>query len=81
MVTPQIPVQINGSMRRLREINIQYRNNNIETKIVGKKVVFPNGNVFREKVTTPRAEDLLFVDETEEEKLKETNVVQSESIH
>ncbi|XP_061170378.1 uncharacterized protein LOC133179702 [Saccostrea echinata] len=80
-ITPQTPVQINESRRRLREINTQYRSNNVETKIIGNKVVFPNGNVFREKVTTPRAEDLLFVDEAEEEKFNEIEVVQSDSIH
>ena len=80
-VTPQTPVQTNENMRRLREINTQYRNKNIETKIVGDKVIFPNGNVYREKVTTPRAEDLLFVDKAEEEKLNEIDVVQSNSAH
>ncbi|XP_062573659.1 uncharacterized protein LOC134235534 [Saccostrea cucullata] len=44
--------------------------NRIETKIIGNKVVFPNGNLYQEKVTTPRAEDLLYVDEAEEEKLE-----------
>ncbi|XP_062620995.1 uncharacterized protein LOC134282612 [Saccostrea cucullata] len=80
-ITPQTPVQINESRRRLKEINTQYRMNKIETKIIGNKVVFPNGNVYREKVTTPRAEDLLFVDEAEEEKLNEIEAVTSDPIY
>lgn len=73
-ITPQTPVQMNESMR---EINPQYKNTNIKTKIVGNKVLFPKVNVFREKVKTLRANDLLFVEET----LDEIDDVLSDSIH
>ncbi|XP_062589427.1 uncharacterized protein LOC134251077 [Saccostrea cucullata] len=55
--------------------------NKIETKIIWNKVVFSNGNVYREKVTTPRVEDELFVDEAEEEKLNEIEAVTSDPVH
>ena len=33
------------------------------TKIMGNKLVFPNRNVYRDKVQEPRAEDLLTMKE------------------
>ncbi|XP_061188800.1 uncharacterized protein LOC133196973 [Saccostrea echinata] len=43
--------------------------------------ITPQTPVQINEITTPRAEDLLFVDEAEEEKLNEIEVVHSDSIH
>ena len=50
------------------------------TKIIGNKLVFPNGNVYRDKVQEPRAEDLLTMKEEEVKKLEDITVCATESV-
>ena len=37
----------------------KYTEQKVETKIKGNKLVFKNGNVYKDKVLVPRAEDVL----------------------
>ncbi|XP_062593379.1 protein IMPACT homolog [Saccostrea cucullata] len=79
-ITPQTPLQINESKKKLQEMNNKYREENVKTKIVGNKLVFPNGGVYRDKVLPPRAEDILMLDKDEIEKLDECDVRKCESV-
>ncbi|XP_061179611.1 protein IMPACT homolog [Saccostrea echinata] len=79
-ITPQTPLQINESKKKLQEMNNKYREENVKTKIVGNKLVFPNGSVYRDKVLPPRAEDLLMLDKEEIEKLEECDVNRCDSV-
>ena len=47
-ITPQTPLQVNETKKKLQEMNTEYREENVKTKIVGNKLVFPNGNVYKE---------------------------------
>ncbi|XP_078318203.1 uncharacterized protein LOC111113877 [Crassostrea virginica] len=79
-ITPQTPLQVNETKKKLQEMNTKYREENVKTKIIGNKLVFPNGNVYRDRVQPPRAEDILTMDEEEIERLEETVVVKGEEI-
>ena len=50
------------------------------TKIMGNKLVFPNGNVYRDKVQEPRAEDLMTMKVEEVKKLEDITVCAMESV-
>jgi hypothetical protein len=77
-ITPQTPLQTNENKKKLQEVNNKYRGENIKTKIIGNKLVFPNGNVYRDRVQPPRAEDILMMDEKEIEGLEETTVIEGD---
>ena len=65
--------------KHLFELQRKYTSQNVETRVRGNKLVFKNnGNVFREKVLVPRAEDVLQCDEDELDNLQEIPVVTSE---
>ena len=66
-ITPQTPQQVHENKKKLQNLNYKHRADEVMTKIMGNKVVFPNGNVYRDKVQEPRAEDLLTM---KEEKVK-----------
>ncbi|XP_056022092.1 uncharacterized protein LOC130054978 [Ostrea edulis] len=68
-ITPQTPLQMNENKKKLQEMNNKYREENVKTKIVGNKLVFPNGNIYRDRVLPPRAEDILMMDDQEVDKL------------
>ena len=42
--------------------------------------MFPNGNVYRDRVQPPRAENILTIDEEESKRLGETEVVKGEKL-
>ena len=71
-------MQTNENKKKLQEVNNKYRGENIKTKIIGNKLVFPNGNVYRDRVQPPRAEDILMMDEKEIEGLEETTVIEGD---
>lgn len=67
-ITPHQPIQITEYRKKLVEVSTKYREDNVRTRILGNKLVFQNGTVYRDKVTKPRAEDLLLMDEDEKQK-------------
>nr|XP_022307840.1 protein IMPACT homolog [Crassostrea virginica] len=79
-ITPQTPLQVNETKKKLQEMNTKYREENVKTKIIGNKLVFPNGNVYRDRVQPPRAEDILTMEDEEIERLEETVVVKGEEL-
>lgn len=79
-VTPQSPPQINENRNKLHELNKEYRENGTNTRVVGDKLIFPNGNVYIDKVTTPKAEDILTIDDAESEKLEKIELKSSTKI-
>ncbi|XP_056017036.1 uncharacterized protein LOC125676365 [Ostrea edulis] len=74
-ITPQTPLQMNENKKKLQEMNNKYREENVKTKIVGNKLVFPNGNIYRDRVLPPRAEDILMMDDQEVDKLEGITVI------
>lgn len=64
-ITPQQPIQITEYRKKLVEVSTKYREDNVRTRILGNKLVFQNGTVYRDKVTKSRAEDFLLMDEDE----------------
>ena len=79
-ITPQTPLHVNETKKKLQEMNTKYREKNVKTKIFGNKLVFPNGNVYRSRVQPPRAEGILTMDEEEIERQKVTVVVKGEEL-
>lgn len=78
-VSEQFPAALVEERKHLFELQRKYTSQNVETRVRGNKLVFKNnGNVFREKVLVPRAEDVLLCDEDELDKLQEIPVVTSE---
>jgi hypothetical protein len=75
---PQTLLQTNENKKKLQEIYNKYRGENVKTKIIGNKLVFPNGNVYRDQVQPPRAEDILLMDDKEIEGLEETTVIEGD---
>lgn len=67
-ITPQQPIQITEYRKMLVEVSTKNREDNVRTRIIGNKLVFQNGTVYRDKVTKPRAEDLLLMDEDKKQK-------------
>ncbi|XP_056009389.1 uncharacterized protein LOC130051465 [Ostrea edulis] len=70
-ITPQAPVQINETRKKLVELNNKYWKENVQTRLIGDKLVFPNGTVYKDKVSTPTAEEILQLDQKEREKIEE----------
>ena len=79
-ITPQTPLQVNETKKKLQKMNTKYREENVKTKIIGNKLVFPNGNVYRNRVQPPRAEGILTMDEEEIERQEVTMVVKGEEL-
>lgn len=52
-ITPQQPIQITEYRKKLVEVSTKYREDNVRTRILGNKLVFQNGTVYRDKVTKP----------------------------
>lgn len=76
-ITPQQPIQITEYRKKLVEVSTKYREDNVRTRILGNKLVFQNGTVYIDKVTKPRAEDLLLMDEDEKQKYESPDTVTS----
>lgn len=76
-ITPYQPFQITEYRKKLVEVSTKYREDNVRTRILGNKMVFQNGTVYRDKVTKPRAEDLLLMDEDEKQKYESLDTVTS----
>lgn len=53
-ITPQQPIKIREYRKKLVEVSTKYREDNVRTRILGKKLVFQNGTVYRDKGTKPR---------------------------
>ena len=77
-ITPQTPQQVHENKKKLQDLNYKYRTDKVMTKITGNTLVFPNGNVYRDKVQEPRAEDLLTMKEEEVKKLEDITVYATE---
>ncbi|XP_061170733.1 uncharacterized protein LOC133180184 [Saccostrea echinata] len=71
-VTPQRPIEIAENRKKLHEINNQYWKEKIMTRFVGEKLVFPNGNVYRDKVLKPKPENIREIPQSDKEKLQQT---------
>ncbi|XP_061170362.1 uncharacterized protein LOC133179682 [Saccostrea echinata] len=69
-ITPQSPPQVNETRKKLIELNNKYWQDNVKTRVMGDKLVFPNGTVYKDKVSTPNAEELLQMDSKELEKIE-----------
>lgn len=74
-ITPQQPIKIRKYRKKLVEVSTKYREDNVRTRILGNKLVFQNGTVYRDKGTKPRAEDLLLMDEYEKQKYESLDTV------
>ncbi|XP_062601164.1 uncharacterized protein LOC134262856 [Saccostrea cucullata] len=70
-VTPQRPIEVAENRKQLQEINDQYWKEKVKTRFVGDKLVFPNGNVYRDKVLKPRPENILDMTKADKEKLQQ----------
>ncbi|XP_048753927.2 uncharacterized protein LOC125665320 [Ostrea edulis] len=70
-ITPQRPVEVAENRKKLQEISNLYWKENVKTRFVGDKLVFPNGNTYKEKVLTPKPENILLVDQAEKEALQQ----------
>ncbi|KAK3084489.1 hypothetical protein FSP39_014304 [Pinctada imbricata] len=79
MISPQSPPEMAEEHQKLRLISSKYRENGIRTRFSGNKLVFDDGTVHRDKVITPRAEDLLLTDERETERLQKISLKSTKS--
>ncbi|XP_062577805.1 uncharacterized protein LOC134239650 [Saccostrea cucullata] len=70
-VTPQRPIEVAENRKKLQEINDQYWKEKVKTRFVGDKLVFPNGNVYRDKVLKPKPENILDITKADKEKLQQ----------
>lgn len=77
-VSPQYPSSLVENRKHLSELQKKYTDQKVETKIKGNKLVFKNGNVYKDKVLVPRAEDVLLALDEEKEALGHIEVVTSE---
>ncbi|XP_061181221.1 myosin-J heavy chain-like [Saccostrea echinata] len=68
-ITPQTPIELSENRKKLLELNSKYWKANVKTRIVGEKLVFPNGSIHRDKVQKPKAEQILGMDQAEREAL------------
>ncbi|XP_062604926.1 myosin-J heavy chain-like [Saccostrea cucullata] len=78
-ITPQTPIEISENRKKLLELNSKYWKANVKTRIIGEKLVFPNGSVHRDKVQKPKAEQILGMDQSEREALKKIKVTELET--
>ncbi|XP_061180610.1 uncharacterized protein LOC133189225 [Saccostrea echinata] len=69
----------NKNRKKLLELNNKYWKANVKTRIVGEKLVFPNGSIHRDKVQKPKAEQILGMDQAEREALKKIKVTELET--
>ncbi|XP_062580842.1 uncharacterized protein LOC134242734 [Saccostrea cucullata] len=53
-ITPQTPIEISENRKKLLELHSKYWKANLKTRIIGEKLVFPNGSVHRDKVQKPK---------------------------
>lgn len=74
-ITPQQPIKITVNRKTLVQVSTKYREDNVRTRILGNKLVFQNRTASRDKVTKPRAEDLLLMDEDEKQKYESLDTV------
>lgn len=79
-ITPQQPIQITENRKKLIEVSNKYKEDNVRTRILGNKLVFQNGTVYRDKVMKPRAEDILLIDDDEKQKTESLEVVSSDPV-
>ncbi|XP_056003742.1 protein IMPACT homolog [Ostrea edulis] len=70
-ITPHRPVEVAENRKKLQEISNRYWKENVKTRFVGDKLVFPNGNTYKEKVLKPKPENILLVDQAEKEALQQ----------
>ncbi|XP_022298477.2 uncharacterized protein LOC111107521 [Crassostrea virginica] len=77
-VSPQYPSSFVENRKHLSELQKKYTEQKVETKIKGNKLVFKNGNVYKDKVLVPRAEDVLLALDEEKEALGHIEVMTSE---
>ncbi|XP_061172695.1 uncharacterized protein LOC133182008 [Saccostrea echinata] len=78
-ITPQTPIELSENRKKLLELNNKYWKANVKTRIVGEKLVFPNGSIHRDKVQKPKAEQILGMDQAEREALKKIKVTELET--
>ncbi|XP_061190011.1 uncharacterized protein LOC133197838 [Saccostrea echinata] len=77
-ITPQTPIELSENRKKLLELNNKYWKANVKIRIVGEKLVFPNGSIHRDKVQKPKAEQILGMDQAEREALKKIKVTELE---
>ncbi|XP_062574269.1 uncharacterized protein LOC134236103 [Saccostrea cucullata] len=70
-VTPQRLLEVAENRKKLQEINNQYWKEKVKTRFVGEKLVFPNGNVYRDKVLKPKPENILDMTKADKKKLQQ----------
>ncbi|XP_061186326.1 integrin beta-like protein A [Saccostrea echinata] len=78
-ITPQTPIELSENRKKLLELNNKYWRANFKTRIVGEKLVFPNGSIHRDKVQKPKAEQILGMDLAGREALKKIKVTELET--
>ncbi|KAJ8306165.1 hypothetical protein KUTeg_016710 [Tegillarca granosa] len=79
-ITPQSPNEIVECRKQLLDINKSYHEQNIKTRVVGEKLLFPDNSLYRDKVSTPTAEDILTQDEKETDKLNKISLTTSNTV-
>lgn len=79
-ITPQSPNEIVERRKQLFDINKSYHEQNIKTRVVGEKLLFPDNSLYRDKVSTPTAEDILTQDEKETDKLNKISLTTSNTV-
>ena len=73
-ITPQRPIEVSENRKKLQEISNQYWKENVKTRFVGDKLVFPNGNTYKEKVVKPTPGNVLTLDQAEKEALQKIQI-------
>lgn len=76
----QSPDPVAGYRKKLQEICYSYRQDNAKHRIICGKIIFENGSILKDKLTVPSAEDILFIDSNEFEKLEKLHTVKTNSI-
>ena len=73
-ITPQRPIEVSENRKKLQEISNQYWKENVKTRFVGDKLVFPNGHTYKEKVVKPTPGNVLMLDQVEKETLQKIQI-------
>lgn len=68
-VSPQSPPLVNENRKKLFEVSSKYRAEGLNTRVKGKKMIFPNGNTYHDKVSVPNVKDIMSIDKKERKKL------------
>ncbi|KAJ8311868.1 hypothetical protein KUTeg_010582 [Tegillarca granosa] len=77
-ITSQSPTDIVEKRKHLYDLQKQYKDHSVHTKIINDRLVFTfNGTIYKEKVKIPKAEEILLCDNTE---LKSLDDVVTETI-